>query len=538
MDNLVNNYYFLRRLIPKLRSDLKYRRIGEAYAQNKHEYVFLLDEGKQGDALVFYFGNNISFVFPDHKAKPKSGTKQIFGAINGKDITDVQVNTNDRSFVINLSGNYNLLFKLYGTHGNVILFEDDCPIDTIRKSLQKDQNTPLSHYQIPIDQSLEAYQQVLGEGMDCWDALQQLFPTFTKDFRNWLTENKFHEVAEPESQWQLVNDLLNYVNTCSYFLHNDNPGKLDDTGYRVSFFKGEEAIESFDDPLKAVKTFASNFLREASLLNYKQMLVSFWQREIKQRQKKVKSFNNKLQKLVEAYDYRQLADIIMANLHNLEKGSTQATLYDFYNDSWVTLSLKKSLSPQANAERFYQKAKNQNIELNTAEANLAKEEERLSIAKAEYEQVMQETDFKTLKQLYEQHIGDNKPKKSGDLLKAKFKHYHIQQFDIYVGKGAATNDLLTFQFAKKEDIWLHAREQKGAHVIIRAGKGQSVPAEVLESAGQLAAAFAKRKGEAMTPVVYTRKKYVWKPRGAEPGQVNYKNEALLMVEPIMPELDS
>ncbi len=538
MDNLVNNYYFLKRLVPALFSHLKERTIAEVYAQNKHEYVFQLDKPGQGEALVFYFGNRVSFAFLDTKAKPRSGAPPYFQAIHGKRITNVQVMANDRSFVVSLSGAYHLLFKLYGVHGNVILFEGEDPQDTIRKKLQQDQKAQLSTYHQELDQSFEAYRQALDDGAAPREAIDQLFPTFTKDFHQWLIARSFSEEAGINEQWQALQHLLTTVNTCSIHLHYEENEKLDDTGYRLSFFEGETLTESFSDPLTAVNRFASLFLRKAQLLYYKQILTSHWQKEIKQHKKRVKSFSNNLQKLVEGYDYQQLADIIMANLHRLEKGMTEAILYDFYHDQHITIGLKQFLSPQANAERLYKKAKNQSIELATAEQNLEREQERLALAQAEYQQALEETDFKKLKQQYQQLLQKQKPRKPSDRIKDKFKHFKVQGYDLYVGKGAAINDLLTFQFARKEDLWLHTREQKGAHVIIRSGKGQSIPDDVLESAAQLAAYYAKRKGESFTPVVYTRKKYVWKPSGGETGQVHYKNEELMMVEPAMPAVDT
>lgn len=538
MDNLVNNYYFLNRLVPALSSYLKERTIAEVYAQNKHEYVFQLDRPGQGEALVFYFGNRVSFAFLDNKAKPRSGAPPYFQAIHGAHIRDVQVMTNDRSFVVGLSGDYQLLFKLYGVHGNVILFKGENPQDAIRKKLQQDQKALLGTYHQEIDQTFEAYRRASSDGAAPWEGIGQLFPTFTKDFHQWLVDQSFSEKVGINEQWQLLQRLLTTVNTCPLYLHYEEVDKLDDTGYRLSFFEGHDVIESFTDPLTVVNRFASLFLRRAQLLYYKQILTSYWQKEIKQRKKRVKSFNNNLQKLVEGYDYQQLADIIMANLHTLEKGMTKVTLYDFYHDQDVMIGLKQFLSPQANAERLYKKAKNQNIELATAEQNLEKEQERLALAQAEYQQVMEETDFKKLKQQYQQHLQKQKPRKPADRIRDKFKHFRVSGFDLYVGKGAAINDLLTFQFARKEDLWLHTREQKGAHVIIRAGKGQSIPDQVLESAAQLAAYYAKRKGESFTPVVCTRKKYVWKPSGGETGQVHYKNEELMMAEPAMPAVDA
>lgn len=537
MDNLVNNYYFLKQLSPTFKQQLVGRHVIEVYAQNQNEYVFSVSQDKDNWALVFYYGYQLSFAFIDKKAKPRAGAIQLFKSINGLQITNVQVMPNDRSLLVTLADQYQLLFKLYGAHGNVILFQNGNPLDAIRKRIQKDQTANIDNYTQTIDQSQAAYENLLNEGLDQWDALKQLFPTFTNDFRKALVRYGFEDKADAIEQWHCLEQFLDDLENSPVGLHHEKVNNLNDTGLRLSFFHPENAIETFSEPATAVRVYAHRFLQEANLLSYKQKLVTYWNNKIKKHKKSIKNLNQNLQKLIKGYDYRQLADLIMANLSTLEKGVTKPTLYDFYHDQWISVPLKKELSPQANAERFYQKGKRQHIELKTAEENLEHEEKQLAIAEAKYEELIASRDLKNLRNEYQELYRKSSSKRQSEQLKEKFKHFKVHDHDIYVGKGAAINDLLTFQFANKEDLWLHAREQKGAHVIIRSGKDKSIPDHVKEAAAQLAAYFAKGKGEAMTPVVCTRKKYVWKPRGADPGKVNYQHEKLLMVPPDMPELD-
>ncbi len=537
MDNLVNNYHFLERFVRSYHPQLVGRRIEEVYAQNQQEYVFLLEESQDDRSLVFYYGHQLSFVFPDRKAKPKTGAKPFFTAINGMMIRDVAVIPYDRSLLVSLERPYDLLFKLYGAHGNVILFEDGKPIETVRKRILNDQQMALETYKQQLAPSLEGFKDALNAGKKSEEAVKQVFPTFTQDFLKALTMRGINEKENPGEKWELIQAFLREISSAPICLHHLSTQDLKDTGLRLSLFQPENAETTFEDPVSAIHEFARRFLKQATVLEYKQKLVSYWQRQIKRHKKRVKTINNTLQKLVNSHDYQQIADVIMANLNSLQKGMTEAKLFDFYHDQWITVPLKQSLTPQANAERLYKKGKNQHLELETAENNLDQEENALALARAEYQQVLDTYDLKTLKQHYNEIYGRPSRQSKQAQVKDKFRHFRIQQYDVYVGKGAAINDLLTFQFANKNDVWLHAKDQKGAHVIIRAGKGTPVPMTVIEAAAQLAAAYAKRKGEALTPVVYTRKKYVWKPRGSDPGKVNYQNESLLMVPPVLPSFD-
>jgi predicted ribosome quality control (RQC) complex YloA/Tae2 family protein len=96
-----------------------------------------------------------------------------------------------------------------------------------------------------------------------------------------------------------------------------------------------------------------------------------------------------------------------------------------------------------------------------------------------------------------------------------------------VGKGAAENDQLTVRVAKGNDVWLHARGQKGAHVVVRLEKGKAPDGETLLDAAHLAAHFSDARGEPQVDVAYTRAKYVKKPKGAAAGAVTYSQEKVL-----------
>ena len=101
---------------------------------------------------------------------------------------------------------------------------------------------------------------------------------------------------------------------------------------------------------------------------------------------------------------------------------------------------------------------------------------------------------------------------------------------MLVGENATSNDYLTTRLAAPSDIWLHARAVTSAHGIIRA---RNRPVAVSAAAIRLAAEQVARRSQAkharLVAVDYTLKKYVRKPRGAQPGQVTYTNEKTMDV---------
>lgn len=103
--------------------------------------------------------------------------------------------------------------------------------------------------------------------------------------------------------------------------------------------------------------------------------------------------------------------------------------------------------------------------------------------------------------------------------------------EIWVGRGATSNDTLTFHESSPRDVWLHARDSAGAHVVLRWTKDESPPARDLEEAAVLAAWHSKSRGSGIVPVDWTRRKYVRKARGGAPGLVLVARAETIFVTP-------
>jgi len=101
---------------------------------------------------------------------------------------------------------------------------------------------------------------------------------------------------------------------------------------------------------------------------------------------------------------------------------------------------------------------------------------------------------------------------------------------ILVGKNAQDNDVLTREHARPQDLWLHARGEAGAHVVVPMQRNEVCPEELLLDAAHLAAHFSDARGEITVEVSYTGKRYVRKPRGSAPGQVTLEREKVIALQ--------
>ncbi len=106
---------------------------------------------------------------------------------------------------------------------------------------------------------------------------------------------------------------------------------------------------------------------------------------------------------------------------------------------------------------------------------------------------------------------------------------------VLVGKGAADNDALTLHVARPRDLWLHAKERTGAHVIVPLDKGHTCPAEDLIDAAHLAAHFSDAREEKVVDVQYAERRHLRKPKGSAPGFVIVDREKVVVLR-VEPEL--
>jgi predicted ribosome quality control (RQC) complex YloA/Tae2 family protein len=103
-------------------------------------------------------------------------------------------------------------------------------------------------------------------------------------------------------------------------------------------------------------------------------------------------------------------------------------------------------------------------------------------------------------------------------------------FVALVGTSAKANERITFDVAGQDDVWLHARQRPGSHVIVRTA-GQRLPNRVLQRAAELAAFYSQGRTDSRVAVDWTPRKFVRRIRGGPPGLVSYINEQTVDVPP-------
>jgi len=278
--------------------------------------------------------------------------------------------------------------------------------------------------------------------------------------------------------------------------------------------------------IEAAHLFAKYALSHQTFKEKKQHYLHLFSGELKRINTQIKQIQHALAGLLSAIPDEEIGHIIMANLHELTSVPPSVELFDFYRNKTITIKLKTDLSAAENAAYYYRRAKNKQLEINQHENKLQAYEEKRIQLEHQLKLVQEATQLKALKNF------DKQTQKEQPF---PFRRFMIEGFEVWVGKNANNNDLLTQKHAHKNDWWLHAKDVTGSHVIIKHKSGKKLPESVLLSAAGIAAYYSKHKGNSLAPVSYTLKKFVRKPKGFAPGQVVLDREEVMMVEPTLPE---
>lgn len=258
---------------------------------------------------------------------------------------------------------------------------------------------------------------------------------------------------------------------------------------------------------------------------------------------KAQGFLDRLQQSDSADEYRQQADLMMAHLQDWQPGMKAITLKDFETSQPVTIPLDPEKNAVSNAQSLYkrhQKLKRSRAAVEPLFREVQTEIQYLEQVEASLVQLETYThsdDLQTLEEIRDELIQQgylqptftpSRPSKSAEVSATEFYRYQTPSgFELLVGRNNRQNDLLTFRLGGDYDLWFHTQEIPGSHVLMRVQPG-SVPEEAdLQFAADITAFYSQGRQSEQVPVVYTEPKNVYKPRGAKPGMVVYKQEQIL-----------
>jgi predicted ribosome quality control (RQC) complex YloA/Tae2 family protein len=239
-------------------------------------------------------------------------------------------------------------------------------------------------------------------------------------------------------------------------------------------------------------------------------------------------------------EHKRMGDLLLANLSTSTRTGNKVILTDYYADDSPTIELEvdqnSSLQEEA-ARRFqqYTKAKTAGDEIAKRLKTLEAEIDLLKQQQQELEQSISgkdETSLRSIAGIGPPKAGprSSKPSQLQNIPGVR-RYLSSDGYEVLVGRAARDNDHLTFRVARPHDLWMHAGDYPGSHVVVRNPNRKEIPQRTVIEAAQLAGRFSQASNDSKVVVHYTERKFLSKPKGAAPGLVRMSSFRSITVEP-------
>jgi predicted ribosome quality control (RQC) complex YloA/Tae2 family protein len=355
-----------------------------------------------------------------------------------------------------------------------------------------------------------------------------------------------HKISEPADEGQ-AGDESGDVLTATLSrgsLPSTSHGATSSTS-RNSFPPLSAAVEAHYQRLEAGRAFDARISSLRSRLR----------QETERRRKLERNLARDAEAHGNAAEHKRVGDLLLANISNAERIGARVRLTDYFAEGAPTIELEidehASLQEEA-SRRFarYTRAKRAAEEIARRRESLREELASLEARGAELEQIASARDEDALavfesseprvkgrqqqrdSKVVETRGAKSKKKNAVEQTTGLRRYRSSDGYEILVGRASHDNDRLTFKVARSHDVWLHAADYPGSHVVVRArSRDEDVPHRTLVEAAQLAAYFSQAKHDAKVAVHHTRRKFVSKMKGAAPGLVRLASFRTILVEP-------
>lgn len=263
-----------------------------------------------------------------------------------------------------------------------------------------------------------------------------------------------------------------------------------------------------------------------------------------------------LDKIAQADKIAGQAQWLVAEAARAKRGATKLVVTDWSTGEAVQMEvpLDPSKSAREQVDAMFRRAKRLKLGARIAEERLGQAEAQLAAIERAAAAVREATSIAAIEEaardakmaaprdvaLHPSSTGQEGAKKhqAKGAVRTPFRTFLARSGrKLLVGKGAADNDALTLKIARPHDLWLHAKDRTGAHVIVQLDKGHTCPAEDLVDGAHLAAHFSDARDEKVVDVQYTDRRYLRKPKGSPAGFVVVDREKVIVLR-LQPEISS
>jgi predicted ribosome quality control (RQC) complex YloA/Tae2 family protein len=231
--------------------------------------------------------------------------------------------------------------------------------------------------------------------------------------------------------------------------------------------------------------------------------------------------------------FKRYGDLILANLKTAQVAGDAVKVVDYYDPDQpqIEIQLKKGEDLKRAASRYYDMYSKARRALERLRARADQIGSRLERLKSLLEQLERDPNPRLIEEIKPPRSPAQRVEKKRQPERMGRRFSSSDGYEIVVGRSDWENDAITFRLARGNDIWLHAADYPGSHVVILNPQRKPIPHRTVLEAAQLAAFYSRAKNEAKVAVNYTERKYVSKPPRAEPGLVRLSSFRTVLVEP-------
>lgn len=535
--------FFLHHIVEELRSELVNGRIQKINQPFEQELVLQIRSNRQSHRLLLsahpVFGRiQLTQTTFENPAQPSTLIMVLRKYLQGALIESIEQVENDRIVEMTVSNKNEigdhiqatLIIEIMGKHSNILLVDKSShKILEVIKHVGFSQNSyrtllPGSTYIAPP--STESLNPFTIKDEKLFEILQTQ-ETTAKNLQN-LFQGLGRDTAN-ELENILVSDKLS---TFRNFFNQETKPCLTETSFSPVPFANQVG-EPFTSLSDLLDTYYKDKAERDRVKQQASELIRRVENELQKNRHKLKKQEKELLATDNAEEFRQKGELLTTFLHQVPNDQDQVILENYYTNQPITIALDKALTPNQNAQRYFKRYQ----KLKEAVKYLTDliEETRATILYLEsVETVLNQAGLEEIAEIREELIqtGFIRRRQREKIQKRKKPEQYLASDGktiIYVGRNNLQNEELTFKMARKEELWFHAKDIPGSHVVISGNLDPSD--EVKTDAAELAAYFSQGRLSNLVQVDMIEVKKLNKPTGGKPGFVTYTGQKTLRVTP-------
>lgn len=525
---MTNNFYTLCKIAEFLNDRISGKVIIECFTQEKGKLVIMLSGTDEYNGIEFSAVREMPYlIFRKNFSKAGKNTAPLLEEICNKEIVSAGMINDDRAVSIMLNDGFSICFSFFATP-NCFAVKDDTIISAFKDS-KSFEGVKLSYIFERKSSGVDH-----EELQTISDLLKQNYPHLGEIYRREiihrmsLNNDSVPDESLRRSAMLVTESFLNEIGNNKYFLY-ESESEMTMSLAELKHL-GDSSARTFDDVNSLVSFYvfgAHRMKRESGLRRSK---LTSLNKKLKEAERKRSSIETQLEQCMNSRFFQNCGELILANILSIEKGQTSFQTAD-ENGNIINIKLKPELNAPQNAALYFEKGKKQKASVQLLTQKLNRIDSELETIRSE---IMKCESSENIKEL-EKEFRKNKMMEKDET--QRFRKFKVEgEYEVWVGKDSAANDLLTTRYSAQNDLWFHTRGSSGSHTVLKVtNKKEQVPKEAILSAAAIAAYYSKSRNAGNVPVAYCEKKYVKKKKGFKEGTVVMEKEKVVFVKPALPK---